>query len=298
MKTYLLDTYNRYKRYSETLDVKTKLCNRPWVVFNDGGEREVYKFKEDGTIKIILSGRVTTGTWEYDPSDKTLEIAAGDQAYMVHPGLYEDMLLALQVDGTDNCAFLIEENNAQNFEPKTYTELIGYFQEKERREIAAEEERKLQLQRAEKERLRLQIEQEQQRKEAIERQKREEQLKDSFTRYFYQTGVKKKYENLLLIAFFSWVVLAVVIIVLYFWFVFPTLMKGSRDSLIMLIINLFIPFSFSYLVFCYGFFLCQTAIEDKKRKKIEQLLFSFSEENHLSEKDLEMLKNYIQSLMH
>lgn len=131
MKLYLFDTINRYKRYSETLDVKTKICNRPWIVFNDGGEKEVYKFKEDGTINIVLSGRVTRGTWEYDPTDKTIIISASDQSYMVHPGMYDDMLLALQVDGTNECSFLIEENNSQDFAPKTYSELMLYFEEKE-----------------------------------------------------------------------------------------------------------------------------------------------------------------------
>ena len=115
MKLYLFDTINRYKRYSETLDVKTKICNRPWIVFNDGGEKEVYKFKEDGTINIVLSGRVTKGTWEYDPTDKTIIISASGHSYMVHPGMYDDMLLALQVDGTNECSFLIEENNSQKF---------------------------------------------------------------------------------------------------------------------------------------------------------------------------------------
>lgn len=124
MKLYLFDTINRYKRYSETLDVKTKICNRPWIVFNDGGEKEVYKFKEDGTINIVLSGRVTRGTWEYDPTDKTIIISASDQSYMVHPGMYDDLLLALQVDGTNECSFLIEENNSQDFAPKTYSELM------------------------------------------------------------------------------------------------------------------------------------------------------------------------------
>ena len=131
MKLYLFDTINRFKRYSETLDIKTKICNRPWIVFNDGGEREVYKFKEDGTINIVLSGRVTRGTWEYDPTDKTIIISASKQSYMVHPGMYDDMLLALQVDGTNQCSFLIEENNRKNFAPKTYSDLMLFFEEKE-----------------------------------------------------------------------------------------------------------------------------------------------------------------------
>ena len=101
----------------------------------------MYKFKEDGTINIVLSGRVTKGTWEYDPTDKTIIISASDQSYMVHPGMYDDMLLALQVDGTNECSFLIEENNSKNFAPKTYSELLLFFEEKERK--ALEEEKRI-----------------------------------------------------------------------------------------------------------------------------------------------------------
>ena len=48
MKTFLLDTINRIKRFSESLDVKTALCDRPWVVFNDSGDKEVLIFDTDG----------------------------------------------------------------------------------------------------------------------------------------------------------------------------------------------------------------------------------------------------------
>lgn len=82
MKTFLFDLFERYKRFSETIDVRTSICNRPWFVINDGGEKEVYKFKEDGTINIVISGRVTKGTWEYDPSDKTIIISSGEQSFM------------------------------------------------------------------------------------------------------------------------------------------------------------------------------------------------------------------------
>ena len=39
MKTYILDSINRLKRYGENLDVKTILCNKSWQIFNDSGEK-------------------------------------------------------------------------------------------------------------------------------------------------------------------------------------------------------------------------------------------------------------------
>lgn len=50
MKTYLLETLNRYNRFSESLDAKVVLSNKAWVVFYDEGEKQVYIFQEDGTV--------------------------------------------------------------------------------------------------------------------------------------------------------------------------------------------------------------------------------------------------------
>ena len=140
MKTYLFDTLNRFRRFSENLDVKATLCNKPWQVFNDSGEKELYIFQEDGTLLITYSGRVTHSTWQYIAANKSIVISAGQQSYMVHPAFMDNVLFALQVDGTNECAFLIDENNAQSFAPRSYTALMGYFEEKERR--ALEEERR------------------------------------------------------------------------------------------------------------------------------------------------------------
>lgn len=140
MKTYLFDALNRFRRFSENLDVKAALCNKPWQVFNDSGEKELYIFQEDGTLLVTYSGRVTHSTWQYIAANKSIVISAGEQSYMVHPAFMDNVLFALQVDGTNECAFLIDENNVQNFAPKSLTALMGSFEEKERR--ALEEERR------------------------------------------------------------------------------------------------------------------------------------------------------------
>lgn len=145
MKTYLLDTFNRYKRFSEKLDAKTVLCNKCWWVFNDAGQKETYIFKEDGTILISISGAVTYGKWEYLPVNKSIIISGNNQSFMVLPSFVDEYILALQVDGTNNFAFLIDEQNKSKFAPKTYQDVIGYFEEKERRiiEVQKKEEQRL-----------------------------------------------------------------------------------------------------------------------------------------------------------
>ena len=138
MKTYLFDTFNRYKRFSEELDAKTILCNKSWWVFNDSGEKEVYIFNTDGSLIISVSGKVTNATWKYIPANKSIIIAAGEESYMVIPAFVDSNILALQIDGTDEFAFLIDEQNIQKFLPKTLLEVHQYFEDKEAKEIEAQ----------------------------------------------------------------------------------------------------------------------------------------------------------------
>ena len=143
MKTYLFDTFNRYKRFSENLDVKTILCNKSWWVFNDSGEKELYIFNTDGTLIIAVSGRVTNATWQYIPANKSIVVTGNAQSYMVHPAFCDNMLLALQVDGTNEYAFLIDESSLLSTDLRTFNDLVLYFANKEK-QAALEEERKKQ----------------------------------------------------------------------------------------------------------------------------------------------------------
>lgn len=143
MKTYLFDTFNRYKRFSEELDAKTILCNKSWWVFNDSGEKEVYIFNTDGTLIIAVSGMVTNATWQYITANKSLIISGNNQSYMVKPAFFDNQIFALQVDGTNDYAFLIDENNLPSTEIHSLADLKSYFVEKER-QVELEEQRKLQ----------------------------------------------------------------------------------------------------------------------------------------------------------
>lgn len=135
MQTFLFDIFNRYKRFSENLDVKTVLCNKTWFVFNNSGEREIYIFQENGKLKISLNGKVTHATWEYIPANKSLIISGNEQSYMVHAAYVDNILFALQIDATKEYAFLIDENNKQDFLPQSYNDIKRYFQIKEEKQI-------------------------------------------------------------------------------------------------------------------------------------------------------------------
>lgn len=191
MKTYILDTVNRLKRYSKSLDIKTEFCNKSWWAFNDTGEKTLYILQEDGCLYVTINGRGIKGLWDYISANKTIIFNYDNIVLMFHPEFMDENLLCLNLDGTNEHAFLIEEQNRDNFAPKTLSQLAYYFEHKESM-ILAEERRKLRIAeeqrrrevREEQERLRRQaIEDEERRKKELEQQRinepflREENLK-------------------------------------------------------------------------------------------------------------------------
>ena len=131
MKTYLFETLNRYKRFSESLDAKAVLSNKAWIVFNDEGEKQVYIFQEDGTVLITTNGIGSVKTWKYIPANKSILINGEDNSFvMLRTAFVDENILAFQLDGTDRYAFMIDENNKALFAPKTLEELNMYLEDK------------------------------------------------------------------------------------------------------------------------------------------------------------------------
>lgn len=112
MKTYLSDILNKYKKFSETLDVKTILCNKSWVVLNNTDEKRLYIFLENYSLVTSVNGKLTKGTWEYIPINKSITISFEEASYMFHPLFMngENTVLILQQDRTNNFICMIDEN--------------------------------------------------------------------------------------------------------------------------------------------------------------------------------------------
>lgn len=111
MKAFLFDLINKLQRTSNILDAKAILCNKTWRVFSDSGDKEVYIFMEDGKLIMSVNGCVEMGTWMYIPANQSLVIT-GKQNYLVHPVICND-ILALIVDGTNQCAFLLDDTKRE-----------------------------------------------------------------------------------------------------------------------------------------------------------------------------------------
>lgn len=131
MKTYILNTLNKIKQFGETLDIKTVLCNKSWWVFNDSNEKEIYVFQENGVLLVSLNGKVTRATWQYLRANKSLIIGTLEESYMLHPAFVNEKILALQQDGTNRFAFMIDEALLIDVNITTFEDLVEYVNAQE-----------------------------------------------------------------------------------------------------------------------------------------------------------------------
>lgn len=172
MKTYIFDTIERFKRYSQKLDVKTILCSKVWYVLNEDGDTENLIFQEDGYVLVSINGSAKKFTWNFIPQNQSLTIMHTDtDGTMLKPAFMDGKVLAFNKIGTKECMFLVDDSWSDNEKMLSLASMKKYLLDIENRAIAAE----LEVERKKKEEEeRLREIQEQQRIEK-ERKLREEQ---------------------------------------------------------------------------------------------------------------------------
>lgn len=111
MRTYLADIIPKIKRFSEKLDNLTLLTNQHWVVIDElKNSKFVYIFRSNYELLISQNGKIEKGKWEY-LGNNSLLIERKDESYLFRHGFFDANILALKVDGKDEFAFLVNENN-------------------------------------------------------------------------------------------------------------------------------------------------------------------------------------------
>lgn len=251
MKTYLLDILNRYKKFSESLDVEAILCSKSWSVFNDSGCKEIYLFQYDGSLIISISGEVTNATWKYIPVNQSILISTKNASYMLHPAFVDDIIFALQLDGTNQYSFMIDELQRDTFAPKSLSDIEKYFIR--RKQLEAEKEEQLLVQRAY-DRIVARERQEQQRKQEAEEALIEEALRNS-----------KLYQTILSIAWIQMFLVPIILIPCYlFSDEFNNNVWKDRISFIMVLAFL------GVLLFAIISFFILNPIKDRIIKRIKE----------------------------
>lgn len=131
MKTFLLNIPNDIRNWNKAMDAQSILCKQAWNVFNNDGIKEVYIFQKDGTLIASHNGKVTKARWEYIAQNSSIIIENLDnEAYLLVPTYYDNKILALQVDGTNNYAIMINESYIQHLMIDSISKVRLYIEEK------------------------------------------------------------------------------------------------------------------------------------------------------------------------
>lgn len=260
MKTFLLDIPDRFRRFDEQLDVKALLCNKSWQVFNDSGVKEIYIFQEDGSLIISLNGKVSRATWQYIPANRSLIINSDNESYMLRPFFQDENLFTLQLDGTREYSFLLNEAQRASFPVESLSDLKFYLEHKEERllQIQVEKERQLALQQREEE---LRKKKQREREERLQAFINENLSKD---KYYLKL---KRYENICVMLF---VIPSIMLILLGVLVIFiENCMGKDMDTPIMqrILMILVILMAIGVILGCF-----ECLIEGKYRKKATKRL--------------------------
>lgn len=110
MKTFLSDIFPRIQRYSEKLDNLSLLTNQHWVSIDDIlSNKTVYIFRTNNELLVSTNGKVEKEKWEY-LGNKSLLIDKKTDSYLFKQGFFDENILALKVDSSEEYAVFVNEN--------------------------------------------------------------------------------------------------------------------------------------------------------------------------------------------
>ena len=145
MKTYLLDTIERFKWFSQQLDVKAILCSKAWYVLNEDGDTENLIFQEDNTVLVSINGSLKKYTWQYIPQNQSLNIMhTENEGTMLKPAFMDGNVLVFQKIGTKECMFLVDDSMRKDEKILTLDAIKQYLIAQEKKRL--DEEKRLKLQ--------------------------------------------------------------------------------------------------------------------------------------------------------
>lgn len=110
MKTFISDIFPKIQRFSERLDNLTMLTNQHWVSIDDIlSTKTVYIFRSSNELLISKNGKVEKAKWEY-LGNKSLLIDKTNDSYLFKHGFFDENVLALKVDSSEEYAVFVNEN--------------------------------------------------------------------------------------------------------------------------------------------------------------------------------------------
>jgi hypothetical protein len=109
MKTFIADIIPKIQRFSKKLDDITLLTNQHWVSLSDIlNSKTVYIFRPNNQLLVSENGLVQKGTWEY-LGNQSLLLDTNSQCYLLKQGFFDENVMALKLDSSDQFAFFVNE---------------------------------------------------------------------------------------------------------------------------------------------------------------------------------------------
>jgi hypothetical protein len=129
MRTFIADIIPKIQRYSKQLDELTKLTNQHWVSLNDiTKSKRVFIFRPNNQLIISENGIVERGSWEY-LGNQSLLLETKAESYLLKHGFFDENVIALKLDSTNNYAFFINETKYNN-ELNNIYDILKFLEEK------------------------------------------------------------------------------------------------------------------------------------------------------------------------
>jgi hypothetical protein len=110
MLLYLADLFTRLAAHSEKLDNLALLTNQHWVSIDEIAQQKVvYIFRTNNELLISTNGNVQEARWEY-LGNNSLLVRTKDSSLLLKHGFFDDSILALKRDSTDDFNIFVNEN--------------------------------------------------------------------------------------------------------------------------------------------------------------------------------------------
>lgn len=111
MKIFLQNTVKSLKNFSESLDKKSILVDKPWALIDSDFEIQKLIFKKNKELIMSKDGQVNMGSWDYLPEAKSLLINRGKDKILCNEGFIDEGVMILKMDGTNNNFFVLANEN-------------------------------------------------------------------------------------------------------------------------------------------------------------------------------------------
>lgn len=108
MNAYLGSIIPKLRRLSRSIDDLALLVGQPWVSV-EAPNRTVYIFQKEGELLITRSGQIETTRWDHISALNSVAIEAQGSRTLYNIGFFDQAVLVLRRDGTDDHLLLANE---------------------------------------------------------------------------------------------------------------------------------------------------------------------------------------------